>query len=110
MAVCMLAEFAGTTTNDYDAVMDKLGLARPGSTSANPWPVGLVSHMVGVSDGALYVVDVWSSQVTWETFLQENLIPAFQTTSITPPAVTLFSVHNSFVGAAPSDRVTLPLA
>jgi len=57
MPVMMIMELEGTTTDDYDAVNEAIGIDQ------DHLPDGLVSHAVGPTDdgGGLLIVDVWES-------------------------------------------------
>ncbi len=70
----------GVTMPQYDDVVDALGTA----------PIaGRESHWVGVHDGALCTVDIWTSQADADRFAAERLFPAFEQAGVRPPADTL---------------------
>jgi hypothetical protein len=67
MAVGVLMEFSGVTWEQYEQLVQELGLSGP--------PEGELIHVCGpTSDGGWRTVDVWESQETFERFA-ELLIP-----------------------------------
>ena len=90
MAIGMIMQFTGVHQEQYDAVMEKMGIA------AN-WPQGIVSHVAGATDVGWVVVDVWESRQQFDSFFETRLKPAFQAAGGLPePKVTFFQVHNRF--------------
>lgn len=93
MAVCLLMQFAGVEARTYDSVMNELGLR----SDKPEWPNGIISHVAGFSNNAMYVVDVWESQQAFDSFLESRLRPAFETVGGLPqPDVITFDVHNTY--------------
>jgi heme-degrading monooxygenase HmoA len=70
MAVGMLIQFPGQTTDFYDQVMTNLDWGNA------PDPPGFVSHYAGMSPDGLVVFDIWKSQEDWENFLNDRLMAA----------------------------------
>ena len=66
----VLIELDGLTTADYDALTADLA-AHAGDGSAHP----AVSHVVGVSDDGLVVVDIWESADQFAEFGETELAP-----------------------------------
>ena len=66
----VLIELDGMTTADYDALTADLA-AHAGDGSAHP----AVSHVVGVSDNGLVVVDIWESADQFAEFGETELAP-----------------------------------
>ncbi len=90
MAIGLIMQFTGVRREQYDAVMDKLGLT-------GNWPQGIVSHVAGGTDGGWVVVDVWESREQFDAFFEARLKPAFQAAGGLPePKVTVFEVHNRY--------------
>ena len=90
MATVMLMEWPGVSEDQYDRVMNALGL------DANP-PAGAMFHVAGFSGGGLRVLDIWDSQQTFERFQEERLTKAVQSAGITSqPKVQFFPVHNMY--------------
>jgi hypothetical protein len=90
MATAMLMEWDGVTEEQYDAVMDKLGL------DDNP-PDGALFHIAGPMDGGWRVLDVWDSEEQFGRFQQERLAPVVQEVGLPgEPNVQFYPVHNVF--------------
>ncbi len=71
MAVAMYMHWPGVTSDQYDAVMAKLGI------DANP-PAGGVLHMATVTDDGIEVCDVWQTEQAFNGFLQQRLLPVVE--------------------------------
>jgi len=79
MALAFLIEIPGMTAEQGAAVLRELGLTdRP--------VAGQVLHIEGPMEGGYRVVDVWESQEVFQTFIGEQLAPAFQRAGMTFPA------------------------
>jgi len=102
-------ELEGTTTDDYDAVNEAIGIDQ------DHLPDGLVSHAVGPTDdgGGLLIVDVWESPEQLETFMQEKVGPAMAQVGVEPQGQPrVHPVHNHIEQGSgqegerdPADRV-----
>ena len=87
MPELLILDFAGVTEAEYRNVNAQLGVDP--DTGAGDWPVGLVSHTAGATDGHLFVVEVWESQETQATFMHTRLGAALIAGGIAvEPAVT----------------------
>jgi hypothetical protein len=96
MAVAFEMRFAGATLEQYDRVMELMGLNQ-GDTS----PEGAVFHWCAKTDDGIIVVDVWETDEQFENFSKEQIGPFTQQVGIpAPPAVTRYEVHNTLVGDA----------
>ena len=96
MAVAFELKFEGATLEQYDRVMELMGLDQ-GETS----PEGSVFHWVAATDNGIIVVDVWESDEQFNKFAEEQIGPYTKQVGITnPPVVTRFEVHNTLVGDA----------
>jgi hypothetical protein len=62
MAIGLLMQFPGGTAEQYDAVMEKLGL----EGNQGDWPDGIISHFAGAYPEGWCVVDVWESQDSFD--------------------------------------------
>lgn len=90
MAVGVILDFPGSTLEQYDQVLDKMGFAKGG-----PGPPGALFHWVTETDDGIRVVDVWESRERFELFAQEKIGPLTQEVGIPgPPATSFFEVHN----------------
>lgn len=90
MAVGLLIEIPGGTQQQYDAVMDRLDLARPDAI----WPEGILCHVAGPMEGGWRVVDVWQSQEHFDRFFREKLEQAIREVGVPPFQPKTFPVHN----------------
>lgn len=92
MAVAMQMEFRGGTLDQYDQVMDKMGLRPGGGTDR---PQGLLFHWVMQTDDGIRVTDVWESRDQFDQFAQTSIVPITQEVGLPgPPEVRFFDVHN----------------
>lgn len=103
MAVGLVIQFDGVGPEQYEQVMQELGLALHDDSGAN-WPRGIVSHAAGArTDGGWTVVDVWESQDAFDRFFESRLGPAFGAVGTLPqPTISRFDVHNLYRHGRPS--------
>jgi hypothetical protein len=86
----MLMEWAGTTQDQYDSVMDALALD-------NDPPTGLVMHMAGPKEGGWRVIEVWESRGSLEAFMKERLMAATQEAGWQgQPRIEFFDAYNLY--------------
>jgi hypothetical protein len=80
MALAFLIEIPNMTPEQGAVVLRELGLKdRP--------PSGQILHIEGPAEDGIYrVVDVWESAEVFQTFVQEQLGPAFARAGLTLPA------------------------
>lgn len=91
MAIAMIMEAPGMTTELYDSVMEHL------EWDELDLPSGFISHYACTTDDGMLVVDVWESQADFETFFQDRLHGALMgaTDGNAPPLEPRFVViHN----------------
>lgn len=91
MAVAVQLDFpAGTTLEQYDQVIEKMGFTKGGKGA----PGGLF-HWVTKTDHGVRVVDVWQTREQFEKFASEQIGPLSQAAGIPgPPEIKFFEVHN----------------
>jgi len=90
MAVAVEMNFRGATLEQYDQVIQKMGLTQGGEM-----PAGGISHWVAKTDDGFRVVDVWESREQYDRFAQEQIGPFSVEAGITDPPETRFTeVHN----------------
>jgi hypothetical protein len=90
MAVAVEMNFKGATTDQYDQVIQRMGLKQGG-----PMPPGGISHFVTQTGNGLLIIDVWESRDAYEKFGKEQIGPYSQEAGITePPETRFFDVHN----------------
>jgi hypothetical protein len=96
MAVALEMEFRGGTLDQYDQVMDKMGL-RPGGVAP---PEGLLFHWVRKTDDGIQVTDVWDNKDAFDAFAEAQIGPITQEVGIPgPPEVRFYDVYNHVAGA-----------
>ena len=89
MAVGVVLEFEGATLDQYDEILDKMGL-----TSGGPGGPGGISHWVTATDSGIRVTDLWESQEAFDSFAETQIGPISAEVGITtPPVVTIHEVH-----------------
>jgi hypothetical protein len=90
MAVAIDMRFRGATLDQYDRVMQLMGLKQGG-----PTPPGAISHFVTETDDGIRVVDVWESREVFDKFAQEHIGPKTREAGITEaPEMHFYDVHN----------------
>jgi hypothetical protein len=70
MAVAVEMNFRGATLDQYDQVIEKMGLTPGGSG-----PPGAISHWVAKTDDGIRVVDVWETREVFDRFAEEQIGP-----------------------------------
>jgi hypothetical protein len=94
MAVAVEMKFRGATTEQYDQILQKMGLTPGGAT-----PPSAISHWVAETDDGLHIVDVWDSQEAYDKFAQEQIGPYSAEVGVTePPEMRVYEIHNDGVG------------
>jgi hypothetical protein len=94
MAVAVIMDFEGATLDQYDQVLEKMGL-EPGA----PLPPGGVFHWVTETDDGFRVVDVWETREQFEAFADAQIGPYSEEVGIpAPPKLHFHEVHNHLSG------------
>ena len=70
MAVAIEMHFRGATLDQYDQIIQKMGLTPGGAT-----PPDAISHWVAETDDGLHIVDVWETREAYDRFAQEQIGP-----------------------------------
>lgn len=95
MAVAVILDFDGATLDQYDQVIEKMGLSPGGATA----PGGLF-HWVMKTDDGIRVVDVWESREQFQDFADNQIGPITQEVGIpNPPQIRFHEVHNHLTAA-----------
>lgn len=90
MAVAVVMEFEGATLDQYDQVLEKMGL-----TSGGPTPPGALFHWVAQTDDGIIVTDVWETREAFDQFGEEHIGPLMAEVGIpAPPQTTFHEVHS----------------
>jgi hypothetical protein len=89
MPVAIEMKFPGATLDQYDQVIELMGL------QSGNIPPGAISHWVSETDDGLRIVDVWESREVFDKFAQEQIGPYTAQVGITgQPEMTYRNVHN----------------
>jgi hypothetical protein len=95
MAVAVEMEFEGATLEQYDQVIEKMGLEPGGDT-----PAEALFHWVTETDNGIKVVDVWETREAFDRFAEEQIGPYSAEVGIpNPPQPRYHEVHNHLASA-----------
>ena len=90
MAIAVEMNFHGATLDQYDQIIEKMGLTPGGGT-----PPEAISHWVAKTDDGIRVVDVWETREAYDRFAQEQIGPFSAEAGVTePPEMTFYETHN----------------
>jgi hypothetical protein len=96
MAIAAILDFPGGTLEQYDQVIDAMGL-KPGGDG----PPGAIFHWVARTDDGIRVVDVWETREHFDRFAQDEIGPKTQAAGLAQPQMVFYDVHNT-LGAVPA--------
>jgi hypothetical protein len=93
MAISVTYDFEGATLDQYDQVLERLGLTKGGHAA----PGGTIFHWVAKTDTGIRVCDVWESREQFDRFAQEQIGPITQEVGFPgpPKGMEFFEVHNT---------------
>ena len=95
MAVAIIMDFPGATLEQYDQVIERMGLSAGGET-----PPHAIAHWVAETDDGIRVVDLWENLEAFQQFAEEQIGPHTQAVGIpAAPTMTVHEVHNHLVSA-----------
>jgi hypothetical protein len=96
MPVAAVMEFERGTLEQYDEVIERMGL-QPGAAG----PPGCLFHWVAATDGGgLRVTDVWETAEQFQQFAETQIGPITQEVGVEgPPQVTTYEVHSYLTAA-----------
>jgi len=100
MALLMTLEVPGGTTANYDRTNEILGIAGEHDT-----PPGLITHVCGITDDGILLVDVWDSVSALEDFAHNRLGAALQEAGMPDATPRTSPVHNLLFGAGRESNV-----
>ncbi len=95
MAIALFIEFPGGTLQQYETIMQNLGMELHSNKNI---PDGLISHIVYSGEGSLRVIDVWESRQHFDKFLRDRLGPALRNTGLPEPRVNEYELYNVMIG------------
>lgn len=91
MAIAVFNQSSEWNAELYDQTVEKVS---GGPITSENKPDGLMSHLAAPgADGGFQVVEVWESEEAWNTFLNEQLIPAVQEIGAPPFDTKILPVH-----------------
>jgi hypothetical protein len=94
MAIAVQLDFVGGTLEQYDAVIERLGLL-PGGPAVSQE----IFHWVTKTETGFRIVDVWESREAFDQFLEETIRPTLAEVGVTlPPEIGYFEIHNYLAG------------
>jgi len=92
VAVGVQQDFKGMTLDQYDQVINQMGLTPRGAGGP-----GSLFHWVTKTADGVRVTDVWESKEAFEKFAQDKIGPTTQALGLqAPPDTQYFEVHNYF--------------
>jgi hypothetical protein len=92
MPVAVEMNFRGATLDQYDQVLEKMGLTPGGST-----PPGAISHWAAKTDDGIRVVDVWETRDAFDRFAEDQIGPYTREVGFTEaPQMRFYDVHSHF--------------
>ncbi len=101
MAVLMVIEWEGVTTEDYDRVNEAMGIS--GGADA---PDGLIQHVCAVTDdGQVVIADLWESADKLQAFAETRLGPAIAQLGLPESEPQVMPVHNTTRGRSEDPAV-----
>ena len=71
MTIAVIQDFEGATLDQYDSVIDMMGIT-PGGKHADP---GCLFHWVTETDTGIRVVDVWQTREQFDSWIAEQVVP-----------------------------------
>jgi hypothetical protein len=93
VATVMLMHWREATPDQYDRVRELVGWDRD-------TPPGAKLHVSGFGDDGLHATDVWDSEQSFNTFMEQRLGPAIQEIGIQgQPDVKFFPLRGVFAPA-----------
>jgi hypothetical protein len=94
MPVAVILDFEGATLDQYDQVIERMGLEPGGDV-----PDGALFHWVTATDNGIRVVDVWESREVFDRFAEEQIGPHSEAVGLpNPPQTHYHEVHNHLGG------------
>ena len=102
MAVLMVLDIPGATTDDYDRTNEAAGILSDADA-----PAGLISHVAAVDDRGFVAADVWESREAFERFFHDRLGAALEAAKVPPAEPRFYPVHNMIPKGASDDAGVL---
>lgn len=86
--VGVIMDFPGGTLDQYDDVIEKMGLGGRAPENAH-------FHWVTETDDGIRVIDVWETREAFDAFAQEKIGPLTAEAGLPQPAMDFHEVHNT---------------
>lgn len=87
--IVVVSDFVGATLDDYDRLIQIMGLA-PGGVALP----GCLFHWARSTPDGLRLCEVWRNRVLFEFFQREEAIPMYRHLQLPEPEVSCYPVHN----------------
>ena len=95
MAVGVQVDYRGVTLEQYDEVVEIMGLL-PGG----PPPTGVLFHCVTETDDGIRIIDVWESREALQAFQDAEIAPLFSKLDVNhPPETRFFELHRYYLAS-----------
>jgi hypothetical protein len=96
MAILMILEWQGVTTDDYERVNETIGIRSDADA-----PDGLIEHICALTDDdELVIADLWENEQKLGTFIETRLGPAIQQLELPESEPRIVPVHHHQPGTA----------
>jgi len=82
--ICRTYDVPGATVDQYDQVVEKVGMEKP---------EGVHAHIAMKTDDGFRVVEVWDSADAIDRYMQSGLGDAMQQANLPQPTITDHQVH-----------------
>lgn len=89
MAILMILDLPGGTTELYESINDELGIH-----TADDLPEGCIAHAAATTEDGMVVIDVWESPEAFERFAEHSLGPVARRRGMPEPRPRIVPVHN----------------
>jgi len=93
MPVAFKLRFAGGTLDQYDQVLELMGLSGGHTVDAD----GAVFHWVTATDDGLLVMDVWETDEAFQRYAEDKIVPLSLQVGLGEPEITRHEIHNWLV-------------
>jgi hypothetical protein len=93
VAIAVIQDFDGATIDEYDIVVEKMGITSGGKHS-DP---GCLFHWAAQTAEGVRIVDVWETREQFDKFIEAQVVPdGLEVGFPNPPKNTFYEVHAYF--------------
>ncbi|GAB2558832.1 hypothetical protein [Nocardia heshunensis] len=90
MAVLGILDVQGITTDQYNAVVERMGVEAKGRGS-------IYLHLAAETEGGLQIIEVWDDKDEYVQFIEQTLVPTMDALGIEQThSIAAFPLHNVF--------------